>query len=122
MCVSGTHEKLQMAAMMAATAAVGGSDVTVFFSMNSLPYFVKGKEPKPPVEGEVGELMGQKNVPPFKQLFEQAKELGNAKLFACSMAMDLLDVEQADLDDMMDEPLGLTKFLSDVGDGKIAVF
>ena len=121
-CVSGSHEKLQMAAMMAASAAVSGTDVTVFFSMNALPYFIKGQDLKTPVEGQVGELLAQENVPPFKQLFEQAKELGDAKLFPCSMAMDVLKAQEKDLEEMMGEPMGLTKFLSDSADGQLIVF
>jgi len=40
--VSGTLERLQMAAMMASVAAVSGNEVHVFLSMNAMPYFVKG--------------------------------------------------------------------------------
>ena len=121
-CVSGSHEKLQMAAMMASVAAASGSDVSVFLSMNALPFFLKNNDAKAPNEGELGELMSQKNVPPFKQLFEQAKELGDAKLYPCSMAMDVLDVEEEDLDEILDEPLGLTRFLSDAEGSQILTF
>ncbi|HKK13090.1 MAG TPA: DsrE/DsrF/DrsH-like family protein [Gammaproteobacteria bacterium] len=122
MCVSGLHERIQMAAMTAATASVGGTQVSVFLSMNALPYFIKGRDAKPDREGEMGELMAKKNVPAFKQLFEQAKELGGATVYACSMAMDLLEVSEADLEESLDGPLGLTRFLSDAGDGQILVF
>ncbi|MEJ2509243.1 MAG: DsrE/DsrF/DrsH-like family protein [Gammaproteobacteria bacterium] len=121
-CVSGTREKLQMAAMMASVAAAGGDEVTVFFSMNALPYFIKGKDEQAPAEGEMGRLMGEKNVPPFKQLFEQAAELGDAKLFPCSMAMDVLGVGSDDLEDVMEPALGLTRFLSDAEGGQIVTF
>ena len=56
-CVSGTREKLQMAAMIASVAAASGDQVTVFFSMNALPYFIKGSAVEAPVEGEFGKLM-----------------------------------------------------------------
>ncbi|EQD26380.1 hypothetical protein B1A_21896, partial [mine drainage metagenome] len=90
LCVSGTQERIQMAAMVAATAAATGTGVTVFLSMNALGYFIRGDTRTPPAEGEIGRLMAQKNVPPFRQLFEQAKELGGARLYACSMALDVL--------------------------------
>ncbi|HSH30787.1 MAG TPA: DsrE/DsrF/DrsH-like family protein [Thiohalobacter sp.] len=122
MCVSGLHERIQMAAMTAATAAVSGTRVSVFLSMNALPYFVKGHATEPPREGEMGKLMASKNVPPFKQLFEQAKELGDASLHACSMAMDVLEVGESELDAALDGPLGLTRFLSEAGDGQILIF
>ncbi|MHB0873525.1 MAG: hypothetical protein ACYCQH_05455, partial [Acidithiobacillus ferrooxidans] len=41
-CLSGVREKLQFAAMAASVAAVSGSEVHVFLSMNAFPYFVKG--------------------------------------------------------------------------------
>ena len=96
-CVSGTHEKLQMAAMYASVAVACDMPVTVFFSMNALTPFVVGRASNPPAEGEFGALLSQDGVPPFKQLFEQAVELGDAKLLPCSMAMDVLKVDEKDL-------------------------
>ena len=61
-----------MAAMIASVAAATGSEVSVFFSMNSMTYFVKGQSERPPAEGEFGPLLSQKGVPPFKQLFQHA--------------------------------------------------
>jgi len=121
-CVSGTREKLQMAAMMASVAAASGDEVTVFFSMNALAYFIKGRSVEAPAEGEMGKVMAQKNVPPFKQLFEQAAELGDAKLYPCSMAMDVLGVGKEDLDEVMQPPLGLTRFLSDAEGAQLLTF
>lgn len=121
-CVTGTREKLQMAAMIASVAASVGDDVSVFLSMNALTYFVKGRDQEAPVEGEMGALMGQKGVPPFKQLFEQAVELGDAKLLPCSMAMDLLKISQGDLDDSVGPATGLTRYLSDAEGGQVFTF
>jgi len=121
-CVSGTREKLQMAAMIASVAAVVGDDVSVFFSMNALPYFVKGRAADAPAEGELGALMAQANVPPFKQLFRQAAELGEAKLLPCSMAMDVMKITEDDLEPGLGPPTGLTRFLSDAEGGQLLAF
>ena len=121
-CVSGTREKLQMAAMIASVAAATGVAVTVFFSMNALAYFIKGNAADAPVEGEFGKLMAQKGVPPFKQLFKQAAELGDAKLLPCSMAMDLLKITKSELDPELGPPTGLTRFLSDAEGGQLLTF
>lgn len=121
-CVTGTLEKLQMAAMFASVAVATGDDVIVFLSMNALPYFVKGSDCRPAIEGEMGTLLGQKGVPPFKQLFQQAVELGDAQLLPCSMAMDLMKVSKADLDPELGPPTGLTKFLSDAEGGQVLTF
>lgn len=122
MVVSGARERLQMAAMVASVGAVSGNEVQVFLSMNALPHFLKGKGPAAPVEGEFGSLMQDKNVPPFKELFERAVELGDAKIYPCSMAMDVLGAKREDLEPYLSEPLGLTKFLSDAADGQVWSF
>lgn len=121
-CVTGTREKLQMAAMFASVAAATGDEVSVFLSMNAMPYFVKGHSDEAPVEGEMGTLMSQKGVPPFKQLFQQAVELGDAKLLPCSMAMDLLKITKDDMDAEVGQPTGLTRFLSDAEGGQMLTF
>jgi peroxiredoxin family protein len=122
-CVSGTREKLQMASMMASVAATLGDEVSVFFSMNALLYFVSGRNEEPPVEGEFGTLIAQnKGVPPFRQLFQMAAELGDATLLPCSMALDLLKITQADLDPAFGPPTGLTRFLSDAEGAQLLTF
>ena len=120
--VSGTLERLQMAAMVASVAAVSGQDVMVFLSMNALTYFVKDDNSKAPHEGKMGDLIASKKVPEFKTLFEQAVELGDAKIYPCSMAMDILGVEQGGLEDYLENATGLTKFLHDASDGQVWTF
>lgn len=120
--VTGFHERLQMAGMVASVAAVSGSDVTVFLSMNALQYFVRGSDRAPPAEGSFGATMGKTNVPPFRQLFEQAVTLGDAKVHPCSMAMDVLGLEPNQLEDWLAEPLGLTRFLADAFEGTLVTF
>ncbi len=115
-------ERLQMAAMVASVGAVSGQEVMVFVSMNALSYFIKGRVSKPQHEGKMGKLMASKNVPQFKTLFEQAVELGDAKIYPCSMAMDVLGVEQKDLEDYLEEATGLTKFLHEGQDGQVWTF
>lgn len=110
--VSGTLERLQMAAMMASVGAVSGNVVTVFLSMNALAHFKRGAA-LPPAEGAFGRLLVEKKAPGFRQLFQQAVELGDAKIHPCSMAVDVLGVKDGELEPWLGEPLGLTKFLAD---------
>jgi len=121
-CISGTREKLQMAAMFASVAAASGDSVKVFFSMNALPYFIKGHDADAPVEGEFGTLLANKGVPRFRHLFHQAAELGDAELLPCSMAVDLLGISEGELDPEFGEPTGLTRFLSDAEGGQLLTF
>ena len=119
MVTSGNREQLQMAAMVASVGAVSGSDVTVFLSMNALRFFVKNSNQTAPFEGEVGKLMEEKNAPEFMELFSQAVEYGDAKIFPCSMAVDILELKPEDLEDFVSEPLGLTAFLGGASEGQV---
>jgi peroxiredoxin family protein len=120
--VSGSLERLQMAAMVASVGAVSGHEVMVFLSMNALPFFVKGNTSKAPHEGEMGKLMATKKIPEFKTLLEQAVELGDARIFPCSMAMDVLGIEQGELESYLGNATGLTKFLHDAQDAQVWTF
>lgn len=120
--VSGKREQLQMAAMVASVGAVSGNEVVVLLSMNALSYFVKGCERTTPPEGYVGELMEQKNVMPFQQLFAQAVELGGAHIHPCSMAVDVLGIRDGDLETYLAEPMGLAHFLDDASGGQMLSF
>ncbi|HKJ72440.1 MAG TPA: DsrE/DsrF/DrsH-like family protein [Gammaproteobacteria bacterium] len=120
---SGSREPLQMAAMMASVGSVSGFEVSVFLSMNAMTYFVRGREDEAaPAEGEVGQLMAEKNAPPFMELFQQAAELGGASLYPCSMAVDILEAGPDQLNPMLEKPLGLTKFMSDFEDATVLTF
>jgi len=109
--VSGTRERLQMAAMVASVAAVSGIEVTIFLSMNAVPHFVKGATLAAPSKGAFGDLVVKKNAPDYKTLFRQAVELGDAKILPCSMALDIAGIERDSLEPYLGEPTGLTSFL-----------
>lgn len=120
--VSGSRERLQMAAMVAAVGAVSGDAVTVFLSMNALQYFVKGNQDAAPAEGPFGKLLDEKKAPPFRTMFEQAVSLGDAKIYPCSMAMDVLGLAPDALEPWLSEPLGLTRFLDDAAAAQVWSF
>jgi peroxiredoxin family protein len=120
--VSGALERLQMAAMLASVGAVSGNEVSVFLSMNAMPYFVKQSAAAAPAEGPFGALMAGKKVPPFRTLFEQAVQLGDAKIHPCSMAMDVMGVNRDALEPYLGEPLGLTKFIDEARDAQVWSF
>jgi peroxiredoxin family protein len=117
---SGEHEKVQMAAMMASVAAVSERPVEVFVSMNAVMAFEKGAPPDKRYHGGTfSRLLQDKKAPDPLTLFRQGRELGDLKLWACSMALDVLGWELDRLEDgLFDEALGLTKFLSDAESGQ----
>ena len=122
MLISGKREQLQMASMVASVGAVSGNDVTVFLSMNAMQYFVKSNEEQAPADGPMGTLLEEKNAPGFMELFESAVELGDAKIYPCSMAVDIMGLKNDDLVDFISESLGLTKFLDDASEGQVWTF
>lgn len=122
MLISGKREQLQMASMVASVGAVSGNDVTVFLSMNALQFFTKDSGAKAEADGPMGTLLEEKNAPGFMELFQSAVDLGDAKIFPCSMAVDILGLTQDSLEEFVSEPLGLTKFLDDASEGQVWTF
>jgi peroxiredoxin family protein len=120
--VSGTRERLQMAAMVASVAAVSGIEVTIFLSMNAVPYFIKGASTDAPSEGSFGDLVVKKKAPDFKTLFRQAVELGDAKILPCSMALDIAGIETDTLEPYLGEPTGLASLLDAARDAQVWTF
>ena len=117
---SGEHEKIQMAAMMASVGAVSERPVEVFVSMNAVFAFVKGAAADERYKGGAfSRILKDKNAPDAVNLFRQGKMLGDLKMWACSMALDVQGWEIEHLEDeLFDGPLGLTKFLSDAEGGQ----
>jgi peroxiredoxin family protein len=117
---SGEHEKIQMAAMMASVAAVSERPVEVFVSMNALLAFAKNVSADVRYQGGAySKLLKEKKAPDAINLFRQGRELGDLKLWACSMALDVQGWELDRLEqDLFADALGLTKFLSDAETGQ----
>jgi peroxiredoxin family protein len=117
---SDQHEKLQMAAMIASVAAVSDRPVQVFVSMNAILAFAKDTPADKRYQGGAfSKLLKEKHAPDALKLFEQGKELGDLKMWACSMALDIQGWEMDHLvEGLFEGALGLTKFLSDAEDGQ----
>ncbi len=118
------HEKIQLASMMASIHATVGGEVLFFVSMNGILAFKKNLDLKDRIipEGEFSKLMTSKNVPNFVQIIKQTKMLADAKVYACSMAMDVLGWSLEDLEeDIFDDVLGLTAFF-DLAEGGQIIF
>ncbi len=118
---SGEHEKLQMAAMVASVGAVSERPVEVFVSMNALFAFARDAAPEARYRGGAfSQLLKEKRAPDAMALLHQGKELGDLKLWVCSMALDVTGWEMDRLvEGLFDGALGLTKFLSDAENGQL---
>ena len=115
---SGTADKLQAAATMISGAAAMGQEVHVFLTFWGAVAFTKDQIDKPqpisPEYGAMGEkmaqLMQEKGVPAWSQVFRDAKELGDVHIHACSLTLDLLDIGEQDMDPMVDDVIGVATF------------
>ena len=120
---SGDHEKIQMAAMTASVAAVSERSVEILVSMNAVNFFKKNPAGERYSGGKYSQIMKDRGAPDAVDLLLQGKMLGDMKVFACSMS---LDVAQIGLDALVDEVFdnvgGLTSFLSNAESGQLVVF
>jgi len=121
---SEDREKIQLASMTASIAAVSDRPVEVFVSMGAVDVFAKN-----PAGGEryrggaFAETLKAKKAPDPIELFGQGKMLGEMKMWACSMVLDVNGWSLDDLvDDLFDGAAGLTKFLSDAEAGQLVTF
>jgi len=124
---SGTEDKLNAAAVLAAGAAALGRPVHVFLQYWALEAFRKnridadhGLAPEAGAEGRAKvDALRAAGQAPWHETLRQAKDLGELEIQACSLSMDLLGLEESDLDPMVDGVEGVTAFYLAVGDGQV---
>jgi peroxiredoxin family protein len=124
---SGTDDKLQAAAVLAAGAAALGRPVRIFLQYWALDAFRADRIDKDhglaPEAGEAGRAAvaaaakaGQAH---WAETMRQVKDLGDVDIQACSLSMDILKLEQSDLDPMVDGIEGVAAFYINAGQGQI---
>lgn len=123
---SGTDDKLMAASVLAAGAAVMGRPVNVFLQYWALDAFradrierYHGAAPEAGPAGDVllkGSLQGPRH---WSAVLRQAKELGEVRVHACALSMELFGIEQSDLDPLVDDVEGVAAFMGDAASGPI---
>jgi len=127
---SGTVDKLTAAATIATGGVAMGMDVDLFFTYWGLMALRKDMiknntkiskdfEEMGPM---VAEMMRKKNVPSWYEILTKAREAGNVKLHACSQTYDLMGMKKEDLSEMVDDVIGVGKFVELATDAKITLF
>jgi peroxiredoxin family protein len=124
---SGTDDKLTAAAVLAAGAAALGKPVNVFLQYWALDAFRRdrigrdhGLAPEAGPEGRVHvDALRAAGQVSWAETFRQAKELGTVDIEACSLSMDLLGIEEASLDPLVDGVEGVTAFYLNAADGQV---
>jgi peroxiredoxin family protein len=124
---SGTDDKLQAAAVLAAGAAALGKPVNVFLQYWALDAFRReridgdhGLAPEAGPEGRVHvDALRTAGQASWAETLRQAKDLGSVDIQACSLSMDLLGLEATDLDPLVDGVEGVTAFYLNAGEGQV---
>lgn len=123
---SGTDDRLGAAAILATGAAVMGRPVNVFLQYWAVDAFRRsnvlkwhGVAPEAGPSGETLVRASQQGQRHWSELFRQAKDVGDVKIHACSLAMELFDIGHDDLDPLVDDIEGVAAFIADAATGPI---
>jgi peroxiredoxin family protein len=127
---SGTVDKLMAASILATGGSAMGMEVEVFLTFWALEAFRKDAyktnmkvskdfEEYGPV---MMEQMMAKKVPSWMDNLKGAMEVGDVKMYACSMTMELFGMKLADLEPIVTEVTGVATFVERAKEGKITLF
>lgn len=120
---SGTDDKLQAAAVLAVGAAAMERKVNVFLQYWALDSFRADRVVKDhgvaPEAGEAGlRAMQEQGKTHWSELFRQAKDLGDVRIYACADSIEMFHLTQDDLDPLVDGIWGVASFFLEA-DGPI---
>lgn len=104
-------EKIHAGALMGSVGAVSGMEVNIFITMEALKAFHKETVEKQDFKmGEIAMKLMEKNVDPYFKLIADGKEMGELKVYGCSLVMDVMGWEKEDLLDIVDDIMGVAAF------------
>jgi peroxiredoxin family protein len=120
---SGTDDKLNAASVLTAGAAAMGRKVNVFLQYWALDAFRADKVHKdhgvaPEAGPEGAEAYQRHGGQHWSEIFRQAKEIGEVRIQACSLSMEMFGLTVEDLDPLVDGQEGVASFFMDV-DGPV---
>jgi len=120
---SGTDDKLNAAAVLTAGAAAMGPKVNVFLQYWALDAFRTDRITKdhgvaPEAGPEGAELLQRHGGQHWSEILRQAKSIGDVKIHACSLSMEMFGITVDDLDPLVDDQTGVASFFMEV-DGPV---
>ncbi len=124
---SGTVDKLMAASILGTGGAAMGMEVEIFLTTWGLEAFRKDgyKTNSKDFEEYAPVMMEQmmaKKVPSWMDNFKNAKEIGDVKIYACSMTMELFGMKLEDLEPIVEDVTGVATFVERAKEGKITLF
>ncbi len=117
---SGTDDKLNAAAVLAAGAAAMGHNVNVLLQYWALDAFRADRITKDHGVAPEGDalVVQQHGGQHWSEIFRQAKDIGEVAIHACSLSMEMLGLKVEDLDPIVDDQEGVVSFFMEV-DGPV---
>ncbi len=126
---SGEMDKLLPVGILASGAIAMGHEVRIFLTFWGLMAFRKGAFMSMPVSpafagmvGDMGKMLQERHIPTAIEQLRTAKELGDVKVAACGMTMDLFGLKLEDLEDVVDEVAGVGEFIEVAKEGHTTLF
>jgi len=126
---SGEMDKLLPVGILASGAIAMGHEVRIFLTFWGLMAFRKGAFMSMPVSpafagmvGDMGKMLQERHIPTAIEQIRTAKELGDVKVAACGMTMDLFGLKLEDLEDVVDEVAGVGEFIEVAKEGHTTLF
>ena len=127
---SGTVDKLMAASILATGAAAMGMEVEIFLTTWGLEAFRKENyKTNAKVSKDFEEFaplmmqqMAAKKAPSWMENLQNAREIGEVRIFACSMTMELFDIKRDDLEPIVDEVTGVATFVERAKESAITLF
>ena len=124
---SGTDDRLESAAIMAAGAAALGKQVNILLQFWALDAFradrIAADHGLQPEAGRAGADAVRDHTPagqlPWAKTLRDAKEIGEVDIQACTNSLDLLGIDAGQLDGLVDGSCGIATFFLKAEDGQI---
>lgn len=115
---SGTYDKLYQIVTLAITAASMGRETYIFLFFWALKRFVNEEFDVARLSAEFGEegsrlskRMQEINPVSLKEILHEVRMSGNLKVYACTAAVKLMELEESVVKSRVDDILGLTTLL-----------
>lgn len=116
---NATYDKLHQVATIGLTAAALGKDVLIVLMFWTIKKLAEGRIDAidfPPEYGTradgVARLLKEKKVPTISEMFQEARQVGQFRVVACSAGLEYMDVDADAVAKNVDEVMGLPTILS----------
>lgn len=123
---SGTVDKLMAASIIATGAAAMGKEVNLFLTFWGLMAFKKDAwKTNQRMSADFADFapmaaqaMQEKKVPGWLDTLKDGMDVGEIKVKACGMTMDLFGMSLSDLEDVVSEVTGVASFVAESEGGQ----